>query len=331
MEPSKRSLLRAGSRLVVAAVGVPALAMFGMRASAQDQGSPITITVAFAAGASTDGLARILAEGLAKRLGRPVIVANKPGAFGTVAAKSVQRAPADGLNLLLASSTTFAIAPNLYKSADFDPLKDFTTIASLATGQNVLAINPDVPANTIQEFISLARANPGKFSYGSNSGTSLVASEMFKTLARVDIVGVPYKDVGTQMNDVIGGRISMVILDQLNATPLVRAGKLRGLAVAGAQRSSLLPNLPTLDESGLNGFRINSWIGLAGPAGMPKAVVERLNTATNQVVSSPEYASKLVAFGYDPIIHTPDQATALVAEELKRWSSMIAATGIKKE
>ena len=292
---------------------------------------PITIVVAFAPGASTDGLARLLADGMSKKLNTTVIIDNKPGAFGTIAANFVKTAAPDGRTLLLASSTTFAIGPNLYKAADFDPVRDFTTIASLATGQNILAIHPSIEATTIQEFIALAKANPGKFSYGSNSGTSLVASELFKTMAGVDITEIPYKSVGNQITDVLTGRISMVILDQLNAAPLVQGGQLRGLAVAGGQRSKLVPDLPTLDESGLKGFQINSWIGLAGPAGVPKPMADKLNSVTNEIVAGPDYARKLEAFGYEPILHTPAQASDLVRDDLKRWASMIALTKMEKQ
>lgn len=319
--------------VVAALAGLATAGGFGA-ASAQTWPAPgqtIRLIVPFSSGSATDGLARLLTEKLQGDLGTTFVIENKAGAFGIIASNDTLRSAPDGYTLMMMTNTTHSASPNLYKNATYDPVKDFTPISVVAMGQNVLVIAPNVQANSVAELIALAKARPGQLSVASASGSSFVAGELFKAMAGININTVPYKNNGQQITDLVSGRVSMVLLDQLNATQLMRQGKVKGLAVGGLKRSVLNPQLPTLDESGLKGFSINSWLGVAGPAGMKPEIVDRLNGALNKVVADKDFRERLFQFGYEPITFTPRQAADLVAEQLDYWAKVVKIAKLEKQ
>lgn len=288
----------------------------------------VIIVVSFAAGSSTDALARLVAGELQKGLGGSFVVENKAGANGLIAAEAVMRAKPDGHVLLVTTHSSHAANVSLLKSLPYDPIKDFTPIGRMTTGQFVLAVHPGVKAASVAELVALAKAQPGKLSYATSNTTSLVAAEWLKAIKGLDIVGIPYKSNATAMTDIMAGRIELMFADQLNTTPLVSAGKLRGLAVTGSSRSSLVPALPTMMEAGIAGFKLNSWSGLYGPAGLPRAVVDSVNGALNVALKKPDVIQQLQRFGYDIVTSTPEGLAEFNKAEIAVWREAVTTAKI---
>jgi tripartite-type tricarboxylate transporter receptor subunit TctC len=293
---------------------------------------PITVIVPYAVGGTTDIVARLIGAQMGSSLGQPLIVENKAGGGGTVGWGAVARAAPDGYTLLT-TEMSFTIAPALGARQPFDPRKDFTHIITAASAPHVLVINPALPAKTVQEFIALAKASPGKLNYGSggNGTNTHLGGELFKSAAGINLVHVPYKGAGQVLTDLMGGQVQALVTSLPTALPHIKSGKLRALMVTSDKRSPLLPDVPSAKEAGLPQVVMDFWVGLAAPAGTPPAVIDRLNKAAVQALNSPEGRKRLADQGLEPVANSPAQAAQLVVAETQRWGAVVKSAGIKAE
>jgi tripartite-type tricarboxylate transporter receptor subunit TctC len=301
---------------------------------AQAQGYPtrnITLVLPFAAGSGTDTTTRLIAAEVSKALGQQLVVDNKPGANGMLAATAVARAQPDGYTLFVTTNTTHSANPSLMKQLTYDPVKDFTPIARTGNLPFMLVINPDIPAKTVQELTAYGKANPGKLTYASGSSAAIVMGATYARRIGQDLLHVPYKSSPPALTDVIGGRVSMMFIDIPTGLPLVAAGKLRGLAVTTKERSSLLPDMPSMQEAGVPDFDITSWQGWFGPANMPKDIVTKLNAEVRKVIENPDIKKQLGERGMDAFSGTPEQLAKFVDEQLVLWTRLIKDAGIEPE
>lgn len=312
-----------------------AVLVAGLPASAGAQGTfpdrPVRLIVSFAAGGFNDVLGRFLAQGATGALGQPVVVENRVGGGGLLGSELVARAAPDGYTLLMAS-VPHVVSPAMVPRAAYDSVRDFTGVILAGDVPNVLVVHPDVPARNVGELLALLRANPGRYSYASNSvgGSSHLGMELFKMQAGgLDVTHVPYRGSAPAVADLLAGRVTMTI-DNLNfQLPNIREGRLRALGVASLERSPLLPEVPTLSESGLPGYQASSWFAVLAPAGTPAPVLERLNAAFTGVLREPEIAARLPAFN----VMGRDGAAAMrfVAEEQERWTAVIRSANIRAD
>ncbi len=289
---------------------------------------PIKIVVPFPTGGSTDAIGRLLAADLTKQFGQTVIVENKGGANGNIGSDAVAKAAPDGYTLLVSGVGSNAVNYSVYNKMSYAD-KDFAHVTLLATGPNVLAVHPDFPAKTVAELVALAKANPGKYSHASSgSGSSgHLAMEMLKQAAGVQMTHVPYKGGGPAITDVIGGQVPMLFINQDNALPQVKAGKLRALAVTSLARNPVYPDTPTVAESGFPGFSAVSWFGVSAPAGTPKEIVAKLQEASAKALASPAILERLQSQGFVVVGNTPDQFSAFVRDEIAKWGKAAKASG----
>jgi len=292
---------------------------------------PIRLVVPFPPGGAVDYYARVVQQPLSEALGQPIVIDNKAGASGMVGADFVAKSPPDGYTLLLGNIASLAINAGLYPKMPYDPLKDLTAIVRTVDVNYVLAVHPSVPANTVQELVRYAKANPGKLSYGSAGSGSLphLGVELFKAQTGIDLLHVPYKGGGPMVADLLAGTVQVVIADQANLMPQVQAGKLRALAVATAKRSPNFADLPTIAESGVAGFDSTAWQGLAGPAGLSPEVVKRLNDAFNAVMAIPAVRDKLAGGGLEVVGGSPEQFARFIAAEIAKWTKIAKDVGAK--
>lgn len=291
---------------------------------------PIRLINPFAAGGALDQLARLLGQHVSDQLGQPVVVENKTGASGNIGAEFVARSAPDGYTLVMGSSATHGIAPSLYGARlPFDALKDFSAVSSTVVQKNVLVVNPAVAARNVQELIALARSQPGKLSYGSSgSGTSQhLGGELFKQMAKVDMLHVPYKGSALAMQDLLGGQVTMMFTDIPTALPYIRSGKLRAMGLTSAQPSPALPDVAPLAQQGLPNFDIKAWYGVLAPARTPEAIVRRLNASIVSYLSDESSREKLLGMGMEPLPLNAEQSTAFITEELKKWTEVVRLTG----
>ena len=288
----------------------------------------IKLVVPFPPGGSTDAIGRQLAQELTKSLGQPVIIENKGGANGNIGADFVAKAAPDGYTFLVSGVGSNAINYSLYRSMPFAD-KDFAHVSLLATGPNVLVVNPEFPAKTFAEFITLAKASPGKYSHASsgNGSSGHLAMKMLELASGISLVHVPYKGGGPAITDTIAGQVPILFINQDNALPQVQGGKLRALAVASLERNPVYPNVPTIAESGFPGFSAVSWFGLTAPAGTPKEVIQKLNEATTKAMNLPEMKQRLQAQGFVVVAGTPQQFTEFVQVEIAKWSKAAKVSG----
>ena len=291
----------------------------------------ITIVVPFAAGSGTDTISRLIGQYLGTALGHSVVIDNKAGANGSLAASYVARQPPDGHTLLMATNSTHSANPSLMKNLPYDPVKDFVPVSRAGSYIFILVVNPSVPAKSLKELIAYAKANPGKLSYASGNTTGIVAGETFKRWAGVDILHVPYKSTPQAVTDIIGGRVSMMFIDLTTGLQHVKADALRALAVTTKQRSTLLPDLPTLHEEGVTNYDITSWAGVFAPAGTPKPVVERLNAELRKIVDSAEVKQKLAVAGFEAFSSTPEELSTFVQEQLVLWTRLIKDSDLEAQ
>jgi tripartite-type tricarboxylate transporter receptor subunit TctC len=285
---------------------------------------PIHIVVPFAPGGGTDVLTRIVAQQLTEQLGQPVVVENKPGAGGALGAGLVTKAPADGYTLYVGSSAT-SMMPALYKNLGFDPIADFRPVAVIATSPFLLITNPKLPAKTLPELIAAAKANPGSISYGSagNGSVNHVGMELFKAMAGVNLLHVPYKGSSGALADVIGGQVSMMMDTVVSATQHVKSGTVRALAVTSRQRSSLAPDIPTVAEQGVKDFDVTVWYGFVAPKGTPDAVVHKLNAEVAKALSSQAVRQRFATLGAEPETLSVDEFNRLWLADEKKWTGVI--------
>ena len=291
---------------------------------------PVRLIVPFAAGGAVDSVARVLGKALSANLGGSIVIDNRGGAGGVIGMEAVAHAAADGYTLLL-SHSGFAAMPGLYRDLPFDPVRDFAGVVTAASGAYVLAVNSAEPFTSVADLIAYAKANPGRLTYGSAGAGSIIhlAGEFFKRTAAVELVHVPYKGAAPAITDLVGGQIRMMFAPAVNALPLAASGKLRALAVTSAKRSRLAPDLPTIAESGLPGFEVTGWYGLAAPAATAPAAVARLNAETNRALASADTVEQLRQQGLEPVGDTPEQASAWIKSEVAQWTKVIRDAGIK--
>jgi len=290
----------------------------------------ITLVLPFAAGSGTDTTTRLIGKELGVALGVSTVIDNKAGANGSIAASYVARSAPDGYTLFVTTNTSHSANPYLLKNMTYDPVKDFTPIARTGDLPFMLVIHPDIPANSVAELIALAKKEPGKYSYASGSSSAIVSGATFARLAGIDLLHVPYKSSPPALTDVIAGRVSMMFIDVPTGLPHVNAKALKALAVTTKQRSALLPDLPTMDDT-VKGFDITSWQGYFGPANMPKDVVVRLNTEIRKIVERPDIKSQLAERGMEAFSGTPEEFDAFVKDQLKVWEKLITEAGIEKQ
>jgi len=293
---------------------------------------PVRLILPFPPGGGTDILGRLIAERLAASLGQPVVVENRGGAGGNVGAEAAARAAPDGHTIILAA-TTLAISPSLYSKLGFDPLRDFAPVSLVATVPNVMITHPSVPAQTLQEFIALAKAKPGAMNFGSGgTGTSNhLGGELFNIVAGVQLVHVPYKGVNLAMNDVLAGNVQLVLIGIPAAAPNIKSGRLRALAVVARERSAALPDVPSVVEAGLPELDVTTWYGVLAPAGTPRPIVMRLNAELVRIMHSPDLKERLATMATDPRTSTPEEFAAYIKQEMARWAEVVRKTGIKAE
>ena len=284
----------------------------------------IKIVVPTSAGGGNDAMARIVGSRLSERLKQPVIVDNKPGGNGAIATEFVAKAPADGYTLIFGYIATHGINPALSK-VNYDPVKDFAPIAEIAEAQEVLVVHPSVKANTVAELIALAKAKPASLSYASagNGTAPHISGELFKQLAGVDMLHVPYKGSGPAVTDTLAGQTQVMFPSIVAANQFIKAGKLRALAVTGNKRSPLYPSLPTIAEAGVPGFQITQWYGFFAPAKTPPAVVDRLNKEIVAIMNEPDTKKKFADLGADIVTNSPAEFGKFVQSENARWSKFI--------
>ena len=310
------------------------LLLAALTATAQAQtwpSKPIKYIVPFAAGGTTDILARTISDKLSIALGQPVIVENKPGAGGGVGAAETAKAPPDGYTVMGGTISTHAINATLYSNLPYDPVKDFVAITLIARVPNMLVINNDIPAKDVAELIKLMKASPGKWNFASSgNGTSQhLSGELFKGMAGVDMQHIPYKGSPPALSDVMGGQVSMTFDNITTAWTLAKGGKLRALAVTTAKRSPIAPDVPTLGESGLPGYEIGSWQGVFAPAGTPPDIVKRLNAEIVKIINLPDVQKKLLDLGAEPVANSSEEFTAFVKVEVVKWGEVVKKSGAK--
>jgi len=294
----------------------------------------IRIVVPFSPGGIADNSARAIAEKLGGRLGQPVVIENKPGAGMALAFEYVAKKSApDGYTIVFGNASTHAINGALFKNLQFDPIKDFEPVTNVASVNNVLLVSPDFPGKTLADLISLAKAQPGKLTFASNSvgSSNHLSGELLKSMAKIDMLHIPYKSATGAQTDLMGGRITMMFDNMTTAVPQVKAGKLRALAVTGMRRSPLLPDVPTIDESGLRGYDRFVWNRVTGPAGLPASVTARLNAALARSLEGAEIRDALARQGLEAQTNTPEQFAALIKADIARNAVLVKAAGMQPE
>lgn len=310
---------------VIAALQAPAVTAQEYPAKA------ITFFVPFAAASATDTLARSLGQGITAETKQNVVVDNRPGANGIIAAQAFIRTPPDGYTVLIATNTTHAANEHLYRKIPYDPVRDFTPVTAIARGGQVMVVHPRVPAKTVKEFIALAKRQPGKLTFGSGSSSSRVASELFQQMAGLQLVHVPYKSNPMAVTDLVGGHIDMMITDVVTGLPQVQAGKVRALAVSSPRRLPNVPELPTIDEAGVKGYELTFWFAAYLPAKAPQAVTARLRELFIGATKSAPAQAFFKTTGIEPWTTGSAELAKFQASESAKWAKVIKAAGIQPE
>ena len=292
---------------------------------------PITFVVPFAAGSATDQLARVLGQSFTEQTGQAVIVDNRGGAGGMLAAQTVARAPADGYTILITTNTTQAANEHLYKKMPYDPVKDFAPLTGLGKGGQVLVVRAEAPYKSVADVIAAAKKSPGKLTFGSGSSSSRVAGEMFKQLSGTDILHVPYKSNPNAITDLLGGQIEMMFTDTSTGVPQIKAGKLRAIAVTPTRRIAALPDVPTIEESGVKGYDMGYWFAAYAPANTPKPIVAKLHDVLAAGTRSGAAKQFYEQSGGDVWTTTPEELARFQASETEKWGRVIKAAGIEPE
>ncbi|HEV8517440.1 MAG TPA: tripartite tricarboxylate transporter substrate binding protein [Burkholderiales bacterium] len=294
---------------------------------------PIRLIVPFAAGGGVDFTARVVAQKLGEAYGQPVVADNRAGAAGVIGTELAAKAPPDGYTLLMGSAGPLAILPGVAERVPYDPVRDFAPITLVSSMPFVLVVHPSLAVKSVQDLVALARAKPGQLNYASpgSGATTHLAMELFKALAKVDIVHVPYKGVAPAMSDLLAGQVQLMSGDLSTLMPQIKAGKLRALALSGAKRSALAPELPTIAESGVAGYEASGWFGVLAPAATPRPLVSHLNSAIVKGISDTDARERLAALGGDVVGGTPGEFALRLREDLAKWRNLIKAIGLKAE
>jgi tripartite-type tricarboxylate transporter receptor subunit TctC len=293
---------------------------------------PIKIVVPTPAGGPVDVIARLVGNYLSSTIGQAVLIDNRPGAGNTIGSKEAAQAEPDGYTLLYSSASGLVFAPILQKNAGYDPLTSYDPIALVAQSSTILVVHPSVPANSVQELVAYAKANPGKVNFSSGGIGVLphLLGEWFKSMAGIDIVHVPYRGGGPSINDLVGGQVQMTFEGTSVLVPLIQAGKLRALATTSAKRIAQLPDLPTMAESGFPGFVSTSWTGLLAPAHTPREIIDKLNARINEGVTSAEFKAALAKLGNEPLGGTPQDFSDVIKADIGKWGPVVKALGLKE-
>lgn len=293
---------------------------------------PVRLILPSPAGSNADNVARPIAQKLAELLGQPVVIDNRPGANGNIGADILAKSAADG-HTLLQISTAFTISAATYAKLPFDPINDFAPISLIAKSNIVLVVRPDLPAKSVKELVVLARQMPGKLTFASSgNGSSIhLAGELLNTVAGIDMLHVPYKGVVGALIDVIGGRGDMMFIGVSAALPHIKTGKLRALALASSARTQVLPSVPTMTEAGLPGFEVPSNFGILAPAGTPKNIIARLNSALVEILQTQDTRTRFAAFGVEPVTNTPEEFAVYIRNEIEKWAKVAKAAKIEPQ
>jgi tripartite-type tricarboxylate transporter receptor subunit TctC len=332
----KRLLARTGlaTGRLLGLAGLAALLFQATPSPAQTTGPypnhSIKMVVVSAAGGILDTIGRIVATGIGPNLGQVVVVENRAGAGGIPGTEVVARAAPDGYTIG-SVSTSHAINPSLYPKMPYDTLRDLVMVSHTVNLKNVLVAHPSVPANSVRELIALAKSKPGTLTFASagNGQSNHLSGEIFKSMAGIDMIHVPYKGSAPGLTDTVAGSTSIMFVDILSALPHIKSGRLKALGVTGTVRSPALPEVPTIQESGLPDFNGNTWLGMVAPAGTPREIVARLSAETSKVLNAPDMRERLLAQGVEPVGSTPEQATAHLEAEMKRYATAVKASGAK--
>jgi tripartite-type tricarboxylate transporter receptor subunit TctC len=313
--------------LIVAAA---AATLFSAALRANDYPSrPITIVSVFGPGSASDTLCRIIGDKLGPALGQPIIVEDRPGADGALAASYVHHQPADGYTLLMGTNSPLSADPFIHKDLNYDPIKDFVPITRVGSFTLMLVVNSQLPIHSLKELVDYAKVHPGELSFASGNTAGIVGGYTLAKWGEINILHVPYKTTGPALEDIIAGRVSMMFADFTSAMPHVEAGTVRPLAISRIHRSSLYPNLPTMDEAGIKGFNLDAWAGLVAPAGTPPAIVTKLNGALRNVIDSPDTQAKFRNVGFEGFSSTPEELKAFIKGQLGVWEKMVKDAGIQ--
>jgi tripartite-type tricarboxylate transporter receptor subunit TctC len=322
-----QSMVKAAATLIIAAATLGA-------ASAQDYPNrPITLVVPYAAGGGNDVMARIVADKMSRTLGQQIVVENRAGAGGTIATRQVAKAAPDGYTLVIGGTGTLAVNPTLYANVGYDPRKDFAPVGLIGTSALVVLVHPSIPASNIKELIALARKEPGKLNYASagvGSGIHL-GTVLFEQMADIRLTHVPYRGTGPALTDLVGGHVAIYFSSLPSAIGIAKEGKVRPLAVTGAQRSDVFPDLPTVAEAALPGFEAVLHYGIVAPAGTPRPIVDKLNAALREALSAPDTRERMAKDGTEPLPSTPDEYAADIDREETKWSAIVKKSGAKVE
>ena len=317
-------------RKISAAVVLAAAAAFAHAQSYPTK--PIRLILPFPAGAPSDLVGRTIGAKMGEQMGQQLVPDNRTGAGGTLGLSMVAKAPPDGYTVMV-SSPTIALSPLLYSNLSYDVVRDFTPVARLASIENVMLVHPSVPVRTLKEFIALARSRPGKLNYGSGGPgtTNHLANELLRSLEKIDMVHVPYKGATLATTALMGGEVDEVIVSVASVLPLIKAGRVRAIAVLSEKRVATLPNVPTSSEAGFPNFKMSIWYGMFAPANTPREIVARLHREAARAYDDPALMKHMASAGMDPWLGTPEEMGALLKSEMARYAKIIAAAGIKKD
>lgn len=316
---------------LLAAAALVALAPLAGIGAEPFPGKQVRFVVPYPPGGPLDTVARLLGQKVSASIKHPVVIDNVPGAGGNIGAGVVARAAPDGYTILMGAVATHAINPTLYSTIPYNAEKDFLAVTQVASTPNVLVVNNAIEANSVAEFIKLAKSKPGKLNFGSGSTGSAghLAGELFKTMAGVDMAHIPYKGAAGAMQDLIGGRVDLMFDNLASSLSQVKGGRVRALAVTTSKRTKLAPELPTIAESGLPGFDISTWFGIFVPAGTPRPVVDRLHAEFTRALAAPDVREKMLALGAEPVGSTPEQFTAYVKAEAAKYAKLVRTSGAR--
>ena len=313
--------------------GLAAAAIFFGASAYAFPDKPVRFVVGFTPGGPSDILARAVGQKLAERWKQQVVVENRPGAGGNIAAAEVAKAAPDGHTWLLGNNSILATNAALYRSLPYDPVRDFAPVALLAVQPNILVVHPNLPVRSVGELVKYLKANPGSLNYGSSGAGAAahLAAELFKTMAGVEMVHVPYKGAQPALTDLIAGQVQLMFATSASVLPYVKAGRLRALAVTTAQRSPSVPDLPTVAEAGLAGFEATTWHGVVVPAATPPLLIERMNVDLNAVLRESELRDRLSSLGAEVVVGTPREFADYIAQEIPKWTKVVRDSGARAE
>ena len=312
-------------------ISVPLIVLCGASAAQNYPVKPIRVVVPFPAGGIADIFARVIGGRLNEAWGQQVIVDNRPGAGGNIGAELVAKSPPDGYIFVMGSIGTHAVNVSLFSKLAYDPVRDFAPVALVMEADGLLVLHPSLPVKSVKELIALAKTRPGQIAYASagNGTAGHLAGELFKIMARVDFLHIPYKGNVPAITDLVGGQTSLLFATMPTVMPMVQAGRLKAVAVTGAVRSQAAPELPTIGESGLPGFEVTNWIGLFAPAGTPREIVNRLNAEANRTMQQPDIRARLTSEGAKFTPKTPEEFGAFVKAEIAKWAKVVKTAGIR--